>query len=331
MLIYIAACACAVMFQRMRTPERVFDQVITINFILACLALLILTTPYSEPVWATDIITSGSEIISRLRMLTYEPSYYAMLMVPFFVFALSRVIRFPRKKYFIQFMLIAVPMLMAFSLGVISSLVIAAFITSLWHIRKLIRRPIVIVSISIIVGMGFIFIQNSSDNILTIRIHNVLSGEDSSGDTRTIEANLLAYTLAKSTNIWWGAGFGQTKLLLEKYVTKDDRFIHKFRLTNVVASTFATFGIMGLILRFCLEIYLFFRMRVYTSEFRLILFVFMFVYQFTGSYITNIAEYVVWVFAFVPIFYRHERKPFRSGCRDYKKYGVATNCVAGRL
>ena len=311
LLIYIVVYACATMLRRMHAPGRIFDMIIMVNFILACLALLVLNTSHSDPIWATDVITSGSEAISRLRLLTYEPSYYATLMVPFFVFALARVIRAPKKKNILRFILIAAPMLMAFSLGVIASLVIAIYVASLWTVKEFIRKKIIMLSIGIIIGIGFLFVQNSGHDILTLRVHNVLSGEDSSGNTRIYEADALAYELAKSTSIWWGAGFGQAKLMLESYITYSDRFIHQFRLTNVVASTFATFGIVGLLARFSLEVYLFFRIRVYASYFRLMLFLFMFVYQFTGSYLTNIAEYVVWVLAFTPLFPELEDKSSR--------------------
>jgi hypothetical protein len=70
------------------------------------------------------------------------------------------------------------------------------------------------------------------------------------------------------------------------------------RLSSTVAETFATFGLTGLFLRFGAEIYLFFKTRVYTNYYRLALFIFIFIYQFTGSYLMNIAEYVVWVLAF---------------------------------
>lgn len=46
------------------------------------------------------------------------------------------------------------------------------------------------------------------------------------------------------------------------------------------------------------EWYLFFKTAVYKNYYRLALFIFVFIYQFTGSYITNIVEYVIWILAF---------------------------------
>jgi hypothetical protein len=50
------------------------------------------------------------------------------------------------------------------------------------------------------------------------------------------------------------------------------------------------------------EIFFFFRTRVWTNYFRLSLFLFVFVYQLTGSFITSQAEYLIWLLAFVNVF-----------------------------
>ncbi|MBC7536218.1 MAG: hypothetical protein H7258_11050, partial [Ferruginibacter sp.] len=48
--------------------------------------------------------------------------------------------------------------------------------------------------------------------------------------------------------------------------------------------------------------FLFFYTKVWTNYFRLLLFIFIFIYQFTGSFVTNIAEYVIWILAFTNVF-----------------------------
>jgi len=72
---------------------------------------------------------------------------------------------------------------------------------------------------------------------------------------------------------------------------------------NVAAETLLLFGWVGFALRMIVLLALFFFTRVWSSHFRLILFLFMFIYQFTGSYITNPAEWVIWVMAFSKIVY----------------------------
>ena len=77
---------------------------------------------------------------------------------------------------------------------------------------------------------------------------------------------------------------------------------------NAVAETMAIFGWVGVSLRLGIEIFLFFYTRVWTNYYRLLLFLFIFVYQFTGSFITNIAEYVIWILAFTRIFQQFDIK-----------------------
>jgi len=71
---------------------------------------------------------------------------------------------------------------------------------------------------------------------------------------------------------------------------------------NAAAETLAIFGWAGLLLRISVELVLFFYTRVWTNYYRLLLFLFIFLYQFTGSFITNIAEYVIWILAFTNAF-----------------------------
>jgi hypothetical protein len=55
-------------------------------------------------------------------------------------------------------------------------------------------------------------------------------------------------------------------------------------------------------LRVIVEIVLFINTRVWQNHYQTVLFFYIFVYQFTGSFITNIAEYVIWVLAFSNVF-----------------------------
>jgi hypothetical protein len=71
---------------------------------------------------------------------------------------------------------------------------------------------------------------------------------------------------------------------------------------NVTAETLTIFGFAGLLIRFAIEIGLFFYTKVWKNYYRLLLFLFMFVYQFGGSFITNVAEYVIWILAFTNVF-----------------------------
>ncbi|HET6766326.1 MAG TPA: hypothetical protein VFH08_02970, partial [Chitinophagaceae bacterium] len=74
--------------------------------------------------------------------------------------------------------------------------------------------------------------------------------------------------------------------------------INEVTIPCAMAETLAVFGIIGVCLRIGIQVFLFFRTKVYSNYYRLALFIFIFIYQFTGSYIMNIAEYAIWILAF---------------------------------
>ena len=80
--------------------------------------------------------------------------------------------------------------------------------------------------------------------------------------------------------------------------------------SRVNAETLAIFGWVGFCVRIFIELSLFFYTKVWKNYYRLLLFLFIFLYQFTGSFITNIAEYVIWIMAFTNAFPQFDVKIF---------------------
>jgi hypothetical protein len=141
-------------------------------------------------------------------------------------------------------------------------------------------------------------------NPVFTRLTNILKGQDSSGRGRTTEAFILAQRILEQKNEVFGIGLGQIKILGENII-RDYYFYFKditVTIPNATAETLAIFGWAGLIIRFSLEIFLFFHTKVWRNYYRLSLFLFVFIYQFTGSFITNVAEYVIWILAFTNVF-----------------------------
>src|SRR5829696_4987303 len=75
---------------------------------------------------------------------------------------------------------------------------------------------------------------------------------------------------------------------------------NQLAIPNNIGDILANYGILGVIIKLSLEIYSFFKTRTYMNYYRLALFLFVFIYQFAGSFITNITEYVLWIMAFYP-------------------------------
>jgi hypothetical protein len=76
----------------------------------------------------------------------------------------------------------------------------------------------------------------------------------------------------------------------------------RMALPNASAETLATYGYLGLLLRLGIQLWLFFKLRVYRNYFSLSLFVFVFTYQLMGSFITSTVELTLWILAVSPIF-----------------------------
>jgi len=205
--------------------------------------------------------------------------------------------------------MLLLPLILSFSLGVISAIIVGILVTGTVHYKTFLhnKRFMNLLGMAAMVCVaaavfGLIFFP---DNILFVRIANVISGKDPSGKGRTFEAFWLAGQLLEKKSYWWGIGPGQIKILgfelIRAYYGYGYDTTH-VAIPNAAAETLAIFGWVGLVVRIGVECFFFVYTRVWRNYYRLLLFTFIFIYQFTGSFITNVAEYVVWIIAFTPAF-----------------------------
>jgi hypothetical protein len=203
--------------------------------------------------------------------------------------------------------MLILPLVLSFSIGVITGALLAIIITILLNPRLLAKRRVTNFAINTGFLSGstlfvlFVFFRN---NTLFTRITNIFTGADSSAQGRIVDSYVLANKMLEQKSEWWGIGMGQVKILGYDIVKVYYRYIDDFTATipNVTAETLAIFGWWGIIIKFSLEIFLFFYTRVWTNYYRLMLFIFIFIYQFTGSFFTNLAEYIIWILAFTNVF-----------------------------
>jgi hypothetical protein len=189
---------------------------------------------------------------------------------------------------------------------------------SLTRKRRIFNSIVSTVVVSLLaVSIIYIFFH---DSFLVLRLENIFSGNDTSGKGRTYDAFFLANKLLQKRNEYWGVGLGQIKIIgagilrdyymFDYYVYGQD-FVAS--IPNAAAETLAVFGWVGFVLRLFAEIFFFFYTKTWTNYFRLWLFLFVFIYQFTGSFITNVAEYVIWLLAFTNVFFQFDvRKQRRA-------------------
>lgn len=298
----------------------IYRDIVLINFVLTLFALIALFIPaLHEALWLKANISGGIEGVSRLRLFTYEPSYYSTLLVPVLVFYFLRSLIEKRPSLWLMVIAITFSIILSFSFGVISALFFSLSVLLLINVRRFFSKPttaiyvLSFVIILLIAAAALLILF--PDNILVRRFHNVLQGRDSSFRGRTYDAFYLGWKITEMKSVLFGSGLGQTKVLgldLWRNYYAYNFSINQIAIPNVIGDTLAVFGLVGVAIRLGLEVFFFFRTKVYTNYYRLALFSFIFVYQFTGSFLYNIAEYVIWILAFVNVFEEFDKPKMRK-------------------
>ena len=308
-LVYIFCQAVYTFLNACHDVEKIFKRLLLINFTLCLVSIVLYFSPWNDLVWIQQELTEGVEDFRRLRLFTYEASYYATLFVPLFCFYFLQYF-FRRNKIqgWLLLPMIFLPLVLSFSFGVMAALLLSGFLTFIFYFRSLVKKQRVFNGLIFFSGLSvalssvvYFFFQNS---FFVLRLANIFSGRDSSGKGRTSDAFFLANKLLEKKDEYWGVGFGQIKIIgadvIHHYYMYGENFVAT--IPNAVAETFTILGWSGVILRIFVEIFFFFQTRVWTNYYRLWLFLFMFIFQFAGSFITNVAEYVIWILAFTNVF-----------------------------
>jgi O-antigen ligase/polysaccharide polymerase Wzy-like membrane protein len=198
---------------------------------------------------------------------------------------------------------------LSLSIGVLICLLVACLLTYLIHSRPLTRKSrmlylLLFGSLLAVVGMIGLFLF-APNNALVVRLENIFAGHDVSSQGRTSDAFVLAERILERKNPWWGIGPGQLKKLGAVIIRAWYNYQPDFdiiTIPNATAETLVVFGWLGLALRLIIELLLFRYTMVWKNYYRLALFLFIFLYQFTGSFITSTAEYTIWILAFTNAF-----------------------------
>ncbi|HUR12091.1 MAG TPA: hypothetical protein VM012_12005 [Flavitalea sp.] len=314
-------CCTFYQFTRICSSLRdIFRQLLILNFLLLIPAVIAFFIPDVKGVfWMTTNVSSGLNQFSRLKMFTYEASYYSMLLVPIALYYYIKMLlfRFPNKG--IVFFMITLPIILSFSFGTMLGLPLSLLLLFISDIRLFSVKPALrkffLAALIIFILLTVLFIQIYPDNPLFLRIANIFSGRDSSFRGRVFESFYLAFKAAEEKSLLFGCGLGQFKVVAKEMVAAFYHFTQDYgtvRLPSSVSETMVTFGITGLVIRIGAQIYLFFRTKVHDNYYRLALFIFIFIYQFTGSFLFNIAEFVIWILAFAPVFGEFDKSNVHS-------------------
>ena len=291
---------------------KLFRQVLVFNcfMVLVAIPFFFMDPHYQDWFWWVNRAAPGATEFPRLKLFTYEASYYALLFVPILYYYVFKLLFHDVHQYRWPLLIcILVPVVFSMSFGVIGATLITAVAMCVLFRKQLLRykKPFQILLTSILIlGLGFgILLYLFPNSALVIRFFNVFKGVDTSANGRISDSLSLGWRIAQLKSIWFGAGLGQVKIQIVEVVKLYYNYWGQFArydIPNAIGETMAIFGLSGVAGRIALQIYFFRKTRVASNYYRLALFIFVFVYQFTGSFITNVAEYMIWILAFSEIF-----------------------------
>lgn len=308
--VYIFCQAFYTFLKVCHDPEKIFKKILIINFTLCLIAIQAYFTSYSQIFWMQQSLTNGIDSSTRLKLFTYEASYYAVVFTPLFFFYLLQLILGQNKiNSWLLLAMLFLPPLLSSSIGVIGSVLFSVLFTWIIYFKILIRKKRVLnlltLGAGLFISVFIVLLLFYPQNVIFVRLNDILSGNDTSGKGRTWEAFALAWQILEQKSPAWGIGPGQIKILggdiIRSYYLYPLDY-NSIAIPNAAAETLAIFGWLGLSLRMGIELFFFFYTKVWTNYYRLLLFLFISLYQFTGSFITNIAEYVIWILAFTNTF-----------------------------
>ena len=129
-------------FLRMTHSLRIiFRILLKFNFILVLIACILFFIPHARFfMWSEYDISTGLTKFPRLRLFTYEPSYYSTLLIPlaFYYYLKMIFFKFPNAGY--VFFMVTFPLVISFSLGAILGTFISFLLLFILHIRSFFRR-----------------------------------------------------------------------------------------------------------------------------------------------------------------------------------------------
>jgi len=295
------------------TYEPLMETVLKINFLFVLVCVFLLVANHRDIVWSVTDISEGVSDFPRLRMLTYEPSYYSLLLIPSFLFYFQYIFyRNMTGRKWVLLLTVIISLGLSLSYGAIFIAILTLGLFVLYNLfsnvrRRQNRRFVFFLGATLVIGVVLILTLFAESGFV-LRILNIVSGTDSSINNRSSQAYFLALNIAGQKSTVFGVGPGQLKLLGENLISLVYAFSDQpdsgqmARIPSSMAETLATFGWIGFFGKLLIELVLFRKTKVKTSSFRLCLFIFMFIYQFVGSFSTNVVEIFFWTLAFSRVF-----------------------------
>jgi hypothetical protein len=297
--------------------EEIILRITQLNVVFTIIALATLFFLKSTYLWYLVPYTSNAEALPRLKLFTEEASHYSFLLLPVFYYWLYQLLAHVNWRTFGYLMSIIISLILSFSLGVLSIIAITLILVLVLYSRSILShhryRKFLLILIFILVTIGLLLAFFFPINPLTIRINNLINGQDTSGRGRTYESFEIAWRVLQLNYPLIGIGLGQFKLIGRDVLL----FYYKYhtipavvRLPNALAETLVSFGVLGAVLRIFLQIYWGIKAAIFQNVFQTSLFIALFIYQFTGGFLFHSFEYYYWILAFIPVFKSFDKQQF---------------------
>ena len=314
--VFLFACTVYTYFKNYAfTYQPIMERILKLNFVFVLMAIAWMAAGETQPLWNVADISEGVSQFPRLKMFTYEPSYYSLLLVPSLFFYLQFIFyrNMPLKKWPL-FLTILLALVLSLSYGAIFISLLTFGLFVLYNAfsglrRRQNKRFMFILSTAIVIGVVLV-LTLFADSGFVLRVLNIIDGNDSSVSNRSSQAYFLAVSIADLKSQLFGVGPGQLKILGQDMISTMYSYaadettgeMAAARIPSSMAETLAVFGWLGFFAKLFAEMILYRKTKVKRSSFRLCLFIFMFIYQFVGSFSTNILEIFYWVLAFSNVF-----------------------------
>ena len=284
------------------TVFETFDKAVYINFILTILAILLLGMGINI-MWASASSSGALYSTLRLRLFTYEPSYYSLMLSPIFFFCYLKFEKNMSFKATIPLLLLLFSLALSFSFGVISLITFTIIFVKLMY-RSKNKALLILGMLMFFILVGALYIYNPQFIFFT-RLENVLEGNDVSGNARLFDSWILANQIVQHKSSYlFGIGWGQIHVvghdIIQRYYNYSDSVEVGYDLPNILCGIFCFTGIVGLVSFLFLQIYFYRKTKTKNSTYRSYIFWFIFIYQFTGSYTSSVLHYALLIIAYTP-------------------------------
>jgi len=283
---------------------RRFRQIAIVSFALFCLSLILFLFD-SNLLWQVHDFQGDGQTSYRYKAFTYEPSYYALLFLPICLYFLLKSIHEISPINIGLLLCAMIPVLATISFGFFAVLLMSAILSLLIVLVQKRFLPFRF-SLFVIVGILCVLLSVFTIDLIAERASYILQGKDTSINGRTTEAFFLATEMIKAKSEIFGIGHGQIKILGEEYIRPFYLYSKEswptVALPNALAETLAVFGFLGLSIRLGLQLFIFYYFRVADNLFNLCMFIFLFIYQFMGSFYMSGTEIVFWVLCTIKVF-----------------------------